>query len=81
MKSPFCGGDMQAGKIHFDGRSRLRWRPEGMPKSGLDRFWDDLGGVGELIGAEYDWTGIGGKIRGDYCPACQKMILETKIAK
>ena len=34
-----------------------------------------------LIGAEYDWTGVGGKIRGDYCPACQKMILETKIAK
>ena len=81
MKCPFCGGDMCAGIIRYDTRVPMRFESKDTPKSALDRFWDDLGGVGELIGAEYDWTGVGGKIRGDYCPACQKMILETKIAK
>ena len=80
MICPFCGEEMKAGTIHFDGRSRIRWYADDENKSGADRFWDFLGGVGEMTGAEYNWGGAG-KFKSDYCPTCKKMIIETDIVK
>lgn len=80
MKCPYCGSEMQSGIIKFDGRAPLRWVPEDTPKSGLDRFWDVLGGVGILTAGQQSPWGAG-KLRTDYCVTCRKMIFETDITK
>lgn len=80
MICPFCDREMKSGTIHFDGRARMRWFADDESKSRSDRFWDSLGGVGELTGAEYNWAGDG-KFKSDYCPSCKKMVFETDILK
>jgi len=80
MTCPYCNTEMQPGTIHFDGRSRMRWRADDDNKSRSDRFWDSLGGVGELTEVKYNWGGAG-TIKSNYCPACKIMIFETDITK
>lgn len=80
MKCPFCAGEMQSGIIKFDGRAPLRWISEDTPKSGLDRFWDALGGVGTLTAGQCSIWGAG-ELQADYCVTCKKMIFETNITK
>lgn len=77
MKCPFCGGDMQPGIIKYNSNMPLRWIPENTPKSGLDRFWDVLGGIGILTAGQRSK----GKLKSDFCPACKRMIFETDITK
>lgn len=80
MTCPYCSKEMIPGTIRFDGRSRMRWHADDDTKSRSDRFWDSLGGVGELTGVKYNWGGTG-TIKCDYCPGCKKMIFETDITK
>ena len=77
MNCPFWSSEMQSGSIRFDGRSRIKWKPDnGQPVS----FWDSLGGAGRLTEAEYDFWG-NGSIKGDFCPSCKKLIIDTDIQK
>ena len=44
-----------------------------------DQFCNALGGIGQLTAAQVNWAK--GKIPGDYCPSCKKMIIETDIVR
>ena len=76
MNCPYCGSEMQSGSIHFDGRSRIKWKADGQQPS----FWDSLGGIGCLAEAEYGFWGSG-SIKGTYCSSCKKLIIDTEIQK
>lgn len=78
MKCPFCGGEMQAGTISFDGRTKLFWLPDGENKSSVQRFLDAIGGIGSLTAGETDFWSRG-RLKSDYCPDCRKMIFDTDI--
>lgn len=76
MNCPYCSAPLQAGTIRFDGRTLMRWLPEGK-KVG---FWDSLGGVGQLTAAQYPLF-ANGKLPGHYCSSCKKLIIDTDVAK
>ena len=78
MKCPYCGDQMKSGVIQYDSRCRLRWRSDGDTRSHLDRFFDEMDGVGLLTESKVSLWGIG-RIPGDYCPSCKKLIIETDI--
>lgn len=80
MNCPYCDREMQHGQIHFGNISTLRWQPEGEQTSAFNRFWNELGGIGGLTAVKPNGWG-GGTISGDFCPTCQKMILQTGILK
>lgn len=75
MKCPFCGGEMQEGSLSGDGRSRVRWEADNEEKAGL---LEKALGKG-AVSAEYSLSKF--KMRGSYCPACKKMILDADIEK
>lgn len=80
MQCPFCGKQMQSGVIRYDSRSGLRWSAGAEKICGWDKFWNSLGGIGQLTAAqENGWTV--GKVPGEYCPSCKKMIIETDIKR
>ena len=72
MKCPFCEKEMIKGTMMGDGRTKIRWEPEG-EKIGLI---EQLVGIGR-IDAEYSFTKF--KIHADYCEHCKKMIFTTNI--
>lgn len=80
MQCPFCDGEMQPGIIKFDGRAPLRWIPEEPQKSAFDSFMDTLGGKGTLTAGKRSMWGAG-NMQADYCVACKKLIIDTKIIR
>ena len=80
MKCPYCGELMKSGVIRYDSRSGLRWSADGENPSSWDKLCGALGGIGQLTAAEENgWER--GSIRGDYCPACKKLMIETDIVR
>ena len=77
MKCPYCNEQMVHGIIRYDSRSALRWHADG--ETAWDQFCNALGGIGQLTAAQVIWAK--GKIPGDYCPSCKKMIIETDIVR
>lgn len=65
---------MKSGEIMGDGRSKVRWIPEG-GKIGL---WDAVAGKNR-IDARYTLASF--FIKADYCESCKKMIFDTEIQK
>ena len=74
MKCPYCGSEMQEGRLTGDGRSRVHWVPDGEKLTVADR----LTGRG-LVDAKYHLSEF--VIRAQYCAGCEKMIFDTKIQK
>ena len=70
MKCPFCGGEMRKGVLNGDGRSMVKFMPEG-EKPGL--FYNGK----RLLNVKYNLTRF--EIKADYCEKCGKMFFDTKI--
>ena len=75
MNCPYCSEPLQAGFLRFDGRSLMRWVPEGI--TGSRKFWNALGGVGTLTAAQYPFSGA--RLPGHFCPSCKKLIIDTDV--
>ena len=73
MKCPFCEKEMKKGVMLGDGRTKVRWEPEGK-KLGII---EQLSGIGR-VDAEYSWGQF--RIPTDYCENCKKMIFSTNIS-
>lgn len=80
MTCPYCGEQMQSGVIRYDNRFGLRWVNEAEKPSNWDKLCASLGGLGQLTAAEEDGWGRG-RISGEYCAACKKLIIETDIRR
>ncbi len=75
MICPWCKKEMQAGIISGDGRSRVRFQPDGVKYS----FGDILAGVGILEAAQTNW--VVSRIPAHYCHHCGKIVIESKVAR
>lgn len=76
MNCPWCEKEMQAGDILCDGRSGVRFQPEGKKLT----FMDSLSGIGVVTAAHtYGW--VRAKLPAHYCDRCGKMVIETKVSK
>jgi hypothetical protein len=73
MKCPWCEEEMQPGDMTGDGRSRVRFRPEGKKLT----FGENLAGIGLLSAARYTWGGV--SIPAHYCRRCCRIVIETKV--
>ena len=73
---PYCGKEMQGGNITGDGRGSLFWQAAGTKR----RISDYLGGRGLLKSVSYKnfWRFT---LKGNYCPGCKKLIIDTEIQK
>lgn len=75
MDCPYCGGAMQHGELHGDGREKVSWYPEKhYPQSPLDKIFS--GDKRRLKNVAYK---VGFWIQADWCPTCRKMIFETDL--
>lgn len=77
MNCPFCGKAMEHGEIVGDGRTKIRWEPEGLYPTRLDKIFADPW-HGRLTGAVYQ---AGVRITADFCPTCKKMVFDTDIER
>ncbi len=75
MQCPYCGGEMISGRLNGAGRP-IRFIPEGKKLT----FSDMLSGTGR-INAQKNVFGEGRTIPAEYCPHCEKIIFDTKLAK
>ena len=73
---PYCGQEMQAGSVTGDGRGSLYWQPAGTRR----RISDYLGGRGRIKSATYHSL-LRFDLKGNYCPGCRKLIIDTEIQK
>ncbi|MEE3455186.1 MAG: PF20097 family protein [Succiniclasticum sp.] len=73
---PYCGQEMQAGSVTGDGRGRLYWQPAGARR----RILDYLVGRGSIKSATYQSL-LRFDLKGNYCPGCMKLIIDTEIQK
>ena len=76
MNCPYCSRPMEAGSVHFDGRSGIRWEKDGASPSLGEAFW----GVGKLTAARNGFFS-GGMMSGHFCPSCKKLIIDTDVKK
>lgn len=74
MNCPFCGEEMEEGKVEHIDRGYLRWCPEEIKYSLVDR----LEGKGRV---KFEDTFPYSSAHGYYCYKCEKLILDTKIKK
>ena len=77
MKCPFCGEEMQSGKLIGDGRDSLLWRTGDKKRD----FFDWLSGKDTFVPENVERTLTKFKIISDYCPKCEKLIIDTKMSK
>lgn len=75
MNCPWCEREMQSGVITGDGRSRIRFQPDGVKYT----FGDLLCGTGVLTAAVIKF--MTANVPAHYCDRCGKMVIETKVAK
>ena len=75
MNCPWCEREMQMGEITGDGRTRLRFQPEGKKLT----FGEMLCGTGLLTAARYKWAGC--YLPAHYCRHCGRMVIETQVEK
>lgn len=76
MKCPWCEREMQFGEILSDGRSGVRFQPEGKKLT----FMDSLSGIGVVTATKTNaW--VRARTPAHYCDHCGKMIIETKVTK
>ncbi len=75
MVCPFCGNETEPGTIRGDARQKVVWIASGTKRS----FGDALVGKGILENVTYSLCHFG--ISADYCPRCEKMILDTAVRK
>lgn len=72
MKCPYCEKIMRSGKLKGDGRSPMKFIPEGEKLSLGDLF------IGKgMIDGNYKWGVY--TIDVNYCDSCKKMIIDTDI--
>ncbi|MBE5813955.1 MAG: hypothetical protein E7320_01945 [Clostridiales bacterium] len=75
MNCPWCENEMQFGEVLCDGRSGVRFQPEGKKLT----FIDSLCGTGVITAAHMKW--VRARIPAHYCDRCGKMVIETKVTK
>lgn len=75
MICPYCEKEMQAGGLIGDGRSRVRFQPEGVKLT----LGDALCGIGNVEAAQYKCFNF--NIPAHFCSKCKKLIIDTDISK
>lgn len=75
MKCPYCNDEMQFGNLMGDGRSRVRFQPEGTKLT----FGDMLAGTGLIEAAKTKFVTC--YIPTHYCDRCGKLIIDSKVTK
>lgn len=81
MDCPYCGEKMQSGTLFFGIKGEPRFLTEQqLSQSRSDRFWDTLGGIGNLkVDDSRTWSAS--RTHGEFCPRCKKMIIDTDVEK
>lgn len=72
-KCPYCGIEMASGKITGYGRrGKIIWESDSEKIDLFDKIFTEKG----RIQAKYTFTKF--EIGGDYCPRCNKIIIDAK---
>lgn len=81
MDCPYCGEKMQDGTLFLGRKEGPRFLTEQqLSRSRSDRFWDALGGIGNLkVDDSRTWSSS--RTPASFCPRCRKMIIDTDVYK
>ena len=74
MKCPYCGGEMQHGKLMGDARNYLRFEQEGKKYT----LGDKLCGVGRIRTGRR-WASF--QLDADYCVKCKKLVMDVDVGE
>lgn len=78
MECPFCGAEMQHGKLSGDGRGGVRFDQAGVKLSWSDKI-AGVGAVRTKKGSGMNFWRF--ELEADYCPKCKKLILDAEVGR